>query len=236
MKEKIYTIPITDAFNDTNFCPFCYILEKLETQTLEYTMGPSYMESDIRAVSDELGFCNRHFSIMLEQQNKLGIALMSLSHIQKLISDIDNVAYDDSIPKKMLFKKVTNPQHTKIVTYAKKTSTSCYMCNRVDEKFNKYIDSFIHLFINDDNIKNLFINSKGTCYTHFCILLEKAENSMKENEYIELKNIVVKKQLQNLKNLENDLDFFVKKFDYKNADLPWGDKKDILSRVSEYMK
>lgn len=236
MKEKIYTIPITDAFNNTNFCPFCSILDTLELEALEYTMGPAYMESDIRSVSDELGFCDKHFKLMMTKQNKLGIALMSLSHIQKLINDIEEIKGDNTIQKKSLFKKINNPQYSKIVTYTKKTSNSCYICDRINSTFDKYINSFIYLYANDNNIKNLFINSKGTCYSHFSALLEKAESQMKESDYINFKNIVIEKQQKNLKKLEEDLDFFVKKFDYKNNDIPWGDKKDVLNRVENQMK
>ena len=57
MKEKIYNVPVNDAFGTDTECPVCAMFEKLENDAIEYTMGPSYMEDDIRAVTDKKGFC-----------------------------------------------------------------------------------------------------------------------------------------------------------------------------------
>ena len=59
MKEKIYTIPVDDAFNSDCECPICSMRKKLEESAVEFTMGPSYMEDDIRAKTDEMGFCEK---------------------------------------------------------------------------------------------------------------------------------------------------------------------------------
>ena len=49
MKEKIYTIPVNDAFDKDCECPLCAMYQELENNAVEYTMGPSYMEDNIRA-------------------------------------------------------------------------------------------------------------------------------------------------------------------------------------------
>ena len=46
MKEKIYTIPVTEAFQQDCECPLCLMEEKLEEEALEYTLGASMMEPD----------------------------------------------------------------------------------------------------------------------------------------------------------------------------------------------
>ena len=60
MKEKIYTIPVNDAFSSDCECPICSMYKALEDDAVSYTMGPSYMEDDIRAVTDKKGFCQKH--------------------------------------------------------------------------------------------------------------------------------------------------------------------------------
>ncbi|MFQ7394027.1 MAG: DUF6062 family protein, partial [Lachnospira eligens] len=55
MKEKIYTIPVNDAFSSDCECPICSMYKALEDDAVSYTMGPSYMEDDIRAVTDKKG-------------------------------------------------------------------------------------------------------------------------------------------------------------------------------------
>jgi len=38
MKEKIYTIPVTDAFNTDCECPMCVLEKKLEDENIEYVL------------------------------------------------------------------------------------------------------------------------------------------------------------------------------------------------------
>lgn len=59
MKEKLYTIPLNDAVNASDECPFCFIERELEQNSLDFVLGnsSSYMESDIRDQTDKAGFC-----------------------------------------------------------------------------------------------------------------------------------------------------------------------------------
>ena len=66
MKEKLYTIPLNDAVNANDECPFCFIERNVEQDLLDYCIGSgsSYMEKDMRAITDEKGFCKDHFNKM----------------------------------------------------------------------------------------------------------------------------------------------------------------------------
>ena len=50
MKEQLYTIPLNDAVNAGDECPFCYIERSVEQDLLDFVLGSgsSYMEADIR--------------------------------------------------------------------------------------------------------------------------------------------------------------------------------------------
>ena len=63
MKEKIYTIPLMDAFRADDECPFCFIEKNLEQHAMDFVLGSgaSYMEDDVRAETDKLGFCHEHY-------------------------------------------------------------------------------------------------------------------------------------------------------------------------------
>ena len=65
MAEQIYTIPVNDAFDSECECPMCQMQRELERNAIEYTMGPSYMEDDNRAMTDKLGFCSHHLRLCL---------------------------------------------------------------------------------------------------------------------------------------------------------------------------
>ena len=91
MKEKIYTIPVNDAFSSDCECPICSMYKALEDDAVSYTMGPSYMEDDIRAVTDKKGFCQKHLKKVYDCENRLGFALVMKTHLDRVINDIESV-------------------------------------------------------------------------------------------------------------------------------------------------
>ena len=82
MKEQIYTIPLMDAFNAGDECPFCFIERNLEQHAMDFVLGAgaSYMEDDIRAETDKAGFCREHYKKMFEYGNRLGCGLILTTH------------------------------------------------------------------------------------------------------------------------------------------------------------
>ena len=68
MKEQIHTIPISDAFDNAGECPFCYIEKRTEDHVMDFVLGhgASYMEADIRDMTDKQGFCRAHFKKMFD--------------------------------------------------------------------------------------------------------------------------------------------------------------------------
>ena len=50
------------AFDKDSECPFCELQKKLDAEIMDYILGPSYMEEDIREQTNKLGFCNGRFA------------------------------------------------------------------------------------------------------------------------------------------------------------------------------
>ena len=76
MKETIYTIPLMDAFNANDECPFCFIERNLEQHAISFILGSAYMEDDVRMETDKIGFCRHHYKMMFDYGNRLGSALI----------------------------------------------------------------------------------------------------------------------------------------------------------------
>ena len=87
--EKLYTIPVQDAFNEKSECPVCKMYESLENNAIDFVMGPSYMEDDVRMETDKIGFCKVHIRMMYANQNRLGLGLMLKTHMDKTIKDLE---------------------------------------------------------------------------------------------------------------------------------------------------
>ena len=90
MKEQLYTIPLMDAFRANDECPFCFIERDLEQHALDFVLGSgaSYMRDDIRAATDQAGFCREHYQKMFSYGNRLGSALILETHLKKLTGEL----------------------------------------------------------------------------------------------------------------------------------------------------
>ncbi len=86
MKERIYTIPINEAFEVRDGCPMCRLFEQLEKNSLSYVMGGAMMEPDVRLQTNKLGFCGKHLADMMSMNNRLSLALMLESHLSDVLA------------------------------------------------------------------------------------------------------------------------------------------------------
>ena len=89
MKESIHTIPLMDAFKAKDECPFCFLEREAEQHAISYALGSgaSYMEEDVRGMTDKEGFCRHHYKMMYDYGNRLGSALILSTHLNRLNKD-----------------------------------------------------------------------------------------------------------------------------------------------------
>ena len=105
MKEKLHTIPVNEAFDKVSECPVCNMRKELEEKAIDFTMGPSYMEDDVRGETSRLGFCKSHMELLYKNQNRLGLALILKSHMDRVIKDVEKQsASSTKIAAPSLFK------------------------------------------------------------------------------------------------------------------------------------
>ena len=106
MMEKIYTIPVNEAFETGDECPFCHLRRESEQRSLRYVAGPgaSYMEPDVREATDRMGFCGAHMKKMYDYGNSLGNALVLQTYYVGLLKELEQQMDEFVMPgKKSLF-------------------------------------------------------------------------------------------------------------------------------------
>ena len=145
MKEQIHTIPINDALDNAGECLFCYIERRTEEHVMNFVLGhgASYMEADIREMTDKEGFCRAHFKKMFDYGNSLGNAWILKTHYRRIIDEM-NKEFKNFKPgkpaKKGLFAKPSaSDENNSIVSWIKEKECSCYICNNVQNSFNAYL-------------------------------------------------------------------------------------------------
>ena len=237
MKEHLDTIPVHEAFETDCECPFCALERTVEQKAIRYALGPaaSYMEPDVRAATDAAGYCRNHYKKMYDYGNSLGSALMMQTHMVGLQKELDLQATAFEFPeKKGLFSK-KQTEELPILQWLKRKNSTCFLCSKVNYNMNRYYATFFHL-IKDAEFRAKVEGTKGFCMHHFEKLLEKAQEHLPNGQIEWFYRTVLALMKENLARVQGDLDWFIDKFDYRNASAPWKNSKDAVSRSMQKLK
>ncbi len=229
MKEQLYTIPVHDAFGVDCECPVCTMYKSLQEDAINFTMGPSYMEDDVRMVTDKVGFCDKHVRLLYENQNRLGLALMLNTHMKRTIRDIQSLSGEAKVSSASFFKK-KNTGASSVAEYIHNLNDSCFVCDRIDRIFDRYLVTIFYCYKNDEDFRKIFRKSKGFCTRHYGNLYEMAPEELSGSLLQDFISDINKLYLDNMKRVQEDLEWFTDKFDYRNQDAPWKNSKDALPR------
>lgn len=229
MKEKIYTIPLSEAYEEESECPFCKIEQRLEQEMVEYTLGASMMEPDSRVNSNEKGFCRRHYLQMIQSQGKvLSLALVLDTHLAHITGKMEEL-----VQKKRqggLLKK-GKPKHEDLAEMLDCTEKNCVICEKIESTLEKFACTFWERYHRENDFHKKVNESHGFCLPHFSLLLHTADKELRGSVLQELTDELILLEVQNLKRVNEDINWFTKKFDYRYQDAPWKNSKDAPSRT-----
>ncbi len=220
--EKIYTIPVNEAFESNDGCPFCRLHETLEKNELDIIMGAAMMEPDIRIKTNEKGFCAHHFDLMLKMGNRLSLALMLESHLAEVTKGLSGGS---------LF----TDKASKASSFLEKLNSSCYLCDRIEYHFEKMAETACLLWDSEEAFKKKFDSQAVLCLPHYKLLLDKSKTFINKKNRSEFYSAASKIALHYLESLNEDVSWFCKKFDYRYDKEPWGNAKDAPERAIKFL-
>jgi len=218
--EKIYTIPVNEAFEVQDGCPFCRLHKKLEDNELDIILGASMMEPDIRIETNKKGFCRNHYEKMFAAKNRLGLGLILETHLDELIKKLEKTpVFSDKL-------KATNE-------YLDTASKSCYICDRIDNNFEKMVECACVMWEEDDlyHFREKFEKTPFFCIEHYTLMLKCAALYISKKVRGDFYRAASEIELAYLETLKEDVFWFCKKFDYRYDDEPWGNSKDAVERA-----
>jgi hypothetical protein len=247
MKDTIYTIPVTEAFNKDCECPMCILEKDAETKYLEYFLGVSLMDPKNRIDTNTNGFCQRHFEQLYNmQENRLGLSLITATHLEDQNRKINKLYYSQkpfmekdahaSILEKAN-RAITSKKKSaevfidKLIKYMENTQNTCALCDKLKFTMDRYVDVILYLFFEENDFRETFMSKKGFCLKHFIYLLYGIQKYLRSNRKAYFLSCLMDMQFENMDRLSKELDWFSKKFDYRNHDEPWGNSKDALLRT-----
>lgn len=232
MKEALHTIPVNEAFEEESECPVCRLYQKLESDSIDFVMGSSYMEDDVRMETDRTGFCKDHLTLMYQRQNRQGLSLMLLTYMDRQLAEMEKRR--DARTKKSLFKKDTT--ENALMSYMESQRHSCYVCKRMEKTYRRYLSTLFYLYEQDEAFEKKLMQSKGLCMTHFEELYRMSETALPAAKQEAFQKKLTALMIDNFRRVRDDLEWYTDKFDYRNQDAPWKNSKDALIRALQKTK
>ena len=235
MKEYIETAPVIEALESGDECPFCYLERLSEQRAINYAAGTcaSYMEPDVRAITDRDGFCRQHLKKLYDFGNALGLALMMQTHMVEMARELDDLLNDFTMPGKR--KLLSKPDTPSLLPWLNRRNSSCYLCQRVEESMQRYYATFYAL-IKQPDFRQLVENSKGMCFRHFEGLLGQAAKHLPNDQREWFYTVVPRQFRENIARVQADLDWFIAKHDYRNSGADWKNSQDAVSRSAQKLQ
>lgn len=226
--EQIYTIPVNEAFEasaaDASLgCPFCRLYNKLEDNELDLILGASMMEPDVRVKTNEQGFCATHFAMMLRRPKRLPLALLLESH---LAEQKKNLGADAAF--------IGRAGEAAAKRFAA-LSSSCYVCGRIEYNFTRMQETAALLWEQDPEFRKKTDAQPYFCLPHYAAFTAAARERLGRKTFGEFYRAVSALEEAYMEKLNGDVSHFVKKFDYRYEDEPWGDAKDSPERAVAFL-
>ena len=242
MKEQLHTIPISDAIANAGECPFCYMERKTEEHMMDLVLGhgASYMESDIRDMTDREGFCRAHFKKMFDYGNSLGNAwilkTLYMRHLEEMDKEFKNFKPDSVGKSSRLFGKSKPSGNNSIIEWINKRESTCFICTSVQNTFQAYMKTFFKMYRSDEEFRKQIASSKGFCIDHFKVLCEGADSMLSDKERADFYDVMLPLMRENINRVYEDVAWFVEKYDYKNRDADWKNSKDAIQRGMQKLR
>lgn len=226
MKETIYTIPVTEIFDEKCFCPFCTLENRLEEEELSYTLGPAMMEPDYRALTNSLGFCKEHIIKLNSLPKILPLSLVLQSRMKNLKEILTLPGIDEKLKKKD--KKLLDEYIEKLML----EKNNCVVCARIDSNVERYFETFVELIAKKDDFFEKVKKSDGFCMPHYIKILEHAKKALNSKELLKIVSGLYELQVKKFNEWQFNNDTFIDSFDYKNAGKPCSAPGDTVTKSS----
>jgi len=237
MRYHIDTIPVWDSLKLDGECLFCALHRKLELSEAERYLGASVMEPDTRIQVNERGFCRDHHAMLFGMSNRLGHALMLESHNartrERLAKPLDRMAKAASAFSSAGLLKRGGQTKKDLLDAANEIAamaSTCILCDSLQENMDRYLHTFFHLYHNDTDFRTRFNACKGVCLPHLAELARIAPDELPANEVGPFIGKLTDLTRTNMERMQEDISWFIKKFDYRFVNEPWKNSQDAVPR------
>ncbi|MGQ9629951.1 MAG: DUF6062 family protein [bacterium] len=212
MEKHISYFELLQAFKEGT-CPICAISKRMAHRWLD---GFLYEFVNSVGVREKLvesdGFCNAHAWQLLEFEDGLGTAIVYQDLLSRFIGRLERYPINGGRP-------IGRREKVRL-----KDKNLCPVCQHCEERENAFLMVLVRHLKGDEGFLKAYEASSGLCIPHFERALEMAKDP-------KAAEILRRVQLSKLKALNEELEEYKRKCDYRFRHEPKGAEADSWRRV-----
>lgn len=207
MRDDICTIPISEIFEVNDGCPICRMRDTVEKHLLEYILGDAMMEPDVRILTNQKGFCTRHYEKLLSQRGRLQLALILQTHLD----EINKRVFSEKTPQKQSLKS------------ASEITESCFLCEKIEWGMSRLVSTVYRCYENEEDFRALFNSQPAFCLPHYEMLMHGADKRLMRKHGKEFEDNLLRIAKGHLEMLYGKISQYCSMYDYRSS----GSKADM---------
>ena len=226
---KLELSKVHDAYAAVGECPLCILMDGAERNYLVSLQGARVMEPSVRVRTNRTGFCPEHTRKLYKGENKLGLALVTHTHLREQLAGLlstlrgmAEAAKDGRKGKDRLEGALHDLEDLR---------RRCYLCELLEADLDHYLFTVLYLWRKDPEFKATLAGSRGFCLSHFASLVSVAMKTLRPEELAGLVEAVVPLMTNSLERLERDLMAFTELFQAGNRDLGGEEQRLALAHA-----
>jgi len=246
MKPPLETTKVREVLRRGGECLLCDLEQQEEQRLLRYFLGNSVMQPEIRKEVNRTGFCAPHFQALYTAGNRLGLALITHTHLQETRRRIgeqekrmgiagsehgDGRRQRSGVRAKPASRKSGGCKSAGLLRLLNEGSDSCLICERLEQSVNGYAFATAYLWQKDPEFRRSLLASNGFCLPHLAVVHEQAERVLSKAELRGWYQEVSDLQQRVFESLDTELKSFLARYDYRNDGEQPESEKTVLPRA-----
>ncbi len=227
IKYQLETIPVWDGITSESECFLCDLMQQAEQDSLKFYLGASVMNPETRVKVNNLGFCQKHTTLLVQSGSPNAMAVLWESHFAETRNQLKSSLVD--LKSTHNLKKTVAKLSTTINNRVR--DNNCLICQRMEDRLNRYCFTVAYLWGQDQNFREAFSKSKGFCLVHMTKILELSLEALDSKQQKEFAKAMSDLQERNLERVAHDLWYMTEHYKSENLNKPWNGCEDAQKRA-----
>lgn len=199
---------VLDALRTAKECPLCCLEADAMHAYFDAILYEAVNDPKVRSeLARSKGYCHRHAHYLIEMRDNFGIAILYQDQLQ---------LFKELLSKKALVGSGQSSERNDKYTI-------CPACRNQLETRRRYLDVLTE-GLTEPEIRTAYEASPGFCMPHLTMLLEIIKDPAIQNYFYQTEG-------RNLTGLWDELQEFIRKYDYRYAHELYGDERDSWNRA-----